>query len=299
MSQRPYRGVFTIPVTPFTDENALDLDGLKAVVEFCIAAGAQGIVAPVNASEFSSLSDGERMQVVETIARAVDGRLPYVASATGVSAEVAVLFARHAADQGADALIAMPPYVKKAYPGDVRRYFESLGAATDLPIFIQNHPIGVPMSPALLGDLARDIPTVLYIKEEIPPFTHSVTADIESCGDAIEGIFGGAAGKHMLDELRRGASGTMPACEVTDVHVAVWKAYEVGDEKKAREIFNRLLPLINFESLHHIYLYKEVLKRRGIIKSANVRVSDTKPLDPYDHAELDIILDDIKHLYAV
>ena len=218
---------------------------------------------------------------------------------TGVSAEVAKGFARHAADHGADALIAMPPYVKKAYPGDVRRYFEILCAETDLPVFIQNHPIGVPMSAALLGELARDIPNILYIKEEIPPVTHSVTADIQACGDAIEGIFGGAAGKHMLDELSRGASGTMPACEVTDVHVAVWKAYESGDSGKARELFNRLLPLINFESLHHLYVYKEVLKRRGIIKNAYVRVSDTKPLDAYDHAELDAIMEDIKDLFTV
>lgn len=299
MSDRPYRGVFTIPVTPFNDDGSLDLEGLKAVVDFCVAAGAHGIVGPVNAGEFSALSDQERMQVVETISRSLDGRLPYVASATGVSTEVAVMFARHALDHGADALIAMPPYVKKAHIDGVRRYYEALCAATGLPVFIQNHPIGLPMSPTLLGELAHNIPNILYIKEEIPPFTHSVSADMAACGDDIEGIFGGAAGKHMLDELNRGASGTMPACEVTDIHVAVWNAYESGDRKKAREIFNQLLPLINFESLHHIYLYKEVLKRRGIIRSAYVRVSDTKPLDAFDHEELDAILAGISSLYTV
>ena len=299
MSQRPYRGVFTIPVTPFGDDGALDIDGLKEGVEFCISAGAQGLVAPVNASEFSALSDAERFQVVETIARVNDGRIPYVAGANGVSTEVAVIFARHAADQGADAIIAMPPYVKKAHAGEVRRYYTHLSEVSDLPIFIQNHPIGVPMSAALLGQLVREIPNVLYIKEEIQPVTHSVTADIEACGDTVEGVFGGAAGRHMLDEFRRGAVGTMPACEVTDVHVAVWHAHESGDARKARELFNRLIPLLNFESLHGVYVYKEVMKRRGIIRSARVRVSDSKPLDAYDHAELDVILDDMKDMFIV
>ena len=72
-----------------------------------------------------------------------------------------------------------------------------------------------------------------------------------------------AAGKYMIAEVRRGAFGTMPACGVTDVPVAVWNAYEAGDEPAAREVFNRLLPLLNFESLWGVNAYKEVLRQRG------------------------------------
>lgn len=299
MSSRPYRGVFTIPVTPFNEDGSLDLDGLKEVVEFCIAAGAHGIVAPVNASEFSALGDSERTQVVECIAAVNNNRLPFVVGTSSVSLEAAVGFARHAADHGAHALIAIPPYVRKPHLGEIRRYYESLATTTDLPFFIQNHPIGVPMSAAFLGELCRDVPNILYIKEEIAPVTHSVTADIETFGDLTEGIFGGQAGKFILEELRRGAAGTMPACEVTDIHVQLWNAYQAEGDTGARKIFNRLVPLLNFESLHSINAYKEVLRRRGIIKSAYVRSSDTKPLDKYDHAELDILLSEIEDLFLV
>ncbi len=301
MSDRPYRGVFTIPVTPFTDTGALDSEGLEAIVEFCIAAGAHGLVTPVNASEFSALSDAERKRVVETVAGVNSGRLPFVAGVSGVSAEVAVEFARHASDQGADAVIAMPPYVRKPYLGEVRRYYEALSDATELPIFVQNYPlpVGVPMPPAFLGQIVREIPTVCYIKEEVPPVTHTVSADLAACGDAVEGVFGGAAGKFMVDEMRRGAAGTMPACDVTDLHAAVWNAYQDGDEGGAREVFNRLLPLLNLESLYGVNAYKAVLRRRGVIGSSYVRASQTRGLDASDFVELDAILSDLKDLFAV
>ena len=296
MLSRPYRGVFTIPVTPFQEDGLLDLDSLKRVVEFCITCGAHGLVAPVNASEFSALSDSERTQVVECIAEVNAGRLPFVVGASGVSKEVAVHFARHGADHGAHALIAIPPYVRKPHLDEIRRYYEAIASAVDLPLFIQNHPIGVPMSSTFLAQLCREVPNILYIKEEIAPVTHSLTADLEACGDHVEGVFGGQAGKFILEELRRGGAGTMPACEVTDIHVQLWDAYQQDGDSKAREIFNRLVPLLNFESLHSVNAYKEVLKRRGIIKSAFVRSSDTCPLDRYDHDELDILLADLNDL---
>ena len=60
-----------------------------------------------------------------------------------------------------------------------------------------------------------------------------------------------------------------------------------------------MVPLLNFESLHSINAYKEVLRRRGIIKSAYVRSSDTLPLDKYDHEELDVLMSEIEDLLLV
>ena len=299
MARRPFRGVFVILATPFSDDGSLDEDGLNNVVEFSIAVGAQGLVSPANASEFSALSDPERLRVIEVIGRAVDGRLPFVAGVSGVSAPVAVWFAKHAETEGADAVMAMPPYISKPPADGVRAYYEAISGATGLPVFIQNYPlpIGVPMSPALLGKLAREIERVRYIKEEVPPVTQSVSADIVACGNSVDGVFGGAAGRFMLDEMRRGAAGTMPACDVPDVHAAVWNAWQAGDVSGAREVFNRLLPLLNFEMLHSVRAYKEVLRRRGVIRSAYVRTAATPPLDAHDHAELDVILSDVGEIW--
>lgn len=299
--ERPHRGIFSIPVTPFLDSGELDIAGLKEVVAFCIAAGAHGLVAPVNASEFSVLSDTERYQVVETVSRVNDGRLPFVAGVSGISTEAALSFVQHAVDQGADAVIAMPPYVLKPHLDRVRTYYEQLAKVTDRPIFVQNYPlpVGVPMSPSFLNQLVREVPHAWYIKEEIVPVTHSVSADIVACGDAVEGVFGGAAGRFLMAELRRGAAGTMPACDVTDVFVTIWNTWEAGDKLGARAVFQRLLPLLNFQSLYGVNAFKAVLKRRGVIRSDFVRVSQMKELDAMDREELNAILDDLSDLFVV
>ncbi len=65
--ERGHRGLFTIPVTPFTDQGALDVESLRRLIAFCVEAGAHGIVAPVNASEFTTLTTEERETVTRTV----------------------------------------------------------------------------------------------------------------------------------------------------------------------------------------------------------------------------------------
>ena len=71
-----------------------------------------------------------------------------------------------------------------------------------------------------------------------------------------------------------------------------------GDEAKARRIFNRLLPLLNLEWLYGAVVYKEVLRRRGILESATVRGPGLFTLDTDDHRELDAILADVGQLFT-
>jgi dihydrodipicolinate synthase/N-acetylneuraminate lyase len=295
-----WRGIFTIPCTPFTETGGLDLDSLRREVDFCVEAGAHGVVAPVNASEFWTLSDDERRSVAEVIVKTVDGRIPTVIGVAGGSAEVAVCFAEHAQSIGADSVIAMPPYVRLAPPTYIFAYYRALSEATNLPIFIQNHdsPAGTRLSPEFVARLVRELEHVEYVKEETIPPGHAMTREIELCGPRLKGVMGGIAGRYLLDEFRRGACGTMPACEMTDVHVQVWNALERGDSRLGRDLFNRLLPILNYESLIP-GVYKAVLKRRGIIKSDYLRSHGPNPLDASDHAELGAILDDMRDLFRL
>jgi 4-hydroxy-tetrahydrodipicolinate synthase len=117
-------------------------------------------------------------------------------------------------------------------------------------------------------------------------------------GPRLKGVMGGMAGRFLLDEFRRGACGTMPACEMTDVHVALWNALEAGDETGARAIYNRLLPLLTIEWLYGAAVYKEVLRRRGVITSTTLRGPGMHALDDFDHRELDAILADLSDLFT-
>lgn len=297
---RQWRGVFTIPCTPFTVTGALDLDSLRHEVEFCVAAGAHGIVAPVNASEFWTLADDERRQVAETIVQTVDRRVPVVVGISATSAPNAVALARHAEQIGADAVIALPPYGRPASSDVIEAYFRALSAAVTIPTFIQNHdaPGGTRMSPEFVARLVRELPHVDYIKEETFPPGHAMTAEIEHSGPKLKGVMGGVAGRYLLDEYRRGACGTMPACEATDIHVQVWDALDGGDERRARDLFYRLLPLLNYEAVVP-GVYKTVLKRRGVIASDYTRSHAGNPVDAYDQRELSAILADLDDLFRL
>lgn len=292
-----WHGIFTIPQTPFTDEGVLDEDGLRKQIDFCVDTGARGIVYPVMVSEFWLLSDDERKRVVDVAVAQVDGRIPMIAGVAGVSTEVAVMFSRHAREAGADGAIALPPYVLKPGLDGLVEYYRQVADAVGNPVFIQNFdpPLGSSLSPELIRKLLLDIPNVKYIKEEMMPCGHSVTALLETCGDELHGVFTGFGGRWFIDELNRGVSGTMPASEFTDVLVRLYERYRSGDVEGAREIHNRLLPLINIESLHGVIFCKEILKRRGLIASTYTRAPGK--LDRHDHAEIDRLLRDVEPLY--
>lgn len=290
----PLRGIFPVLQTPLDEKEELDRASLEAEVAFCITAGAHGLVYPVLGSEFQFLSDRERQQMVAVVLQAAGGRVPVVVGVAGPSAAVAVEHAAHAAQLGASALIALPPYISGGSADEVLGYYQAISQAASLPIFVQNSAPG--LSPAFLVRLLREVENVRYIKEEMSPSAHHISAVVAAVGQESWGIFGGAFGRWMLSELRRGASGFMPAAEVTDVYVQIWDAYQAGDEPAARQIFNRLLPLINLLLLLGLPVCKEVLVRRGVFRTAGMRTPGSLALDADDQRELSLILDDLRPL---
>src|SRR5216683_775992 len=124
-----WRGVFTIPVTPFDQHGDVDEPSLERCVRFCVDAGAHGVVAPVNASEAPLLSDDERKRVAEIVVATVVRQVPVVVGVSGVTTRQSVDLARHARQVGADAVIAMPPYVKKASPSEIIEFYEQVASA--------------------------------------------------------------------------------------------------------------------------------------------------------------------------
>lgn len=294
MKQPFFRGVYVILPTPFDERGALDLEGLRRVVSFSIECGAHGVVGPANASEAPYLSDAERRQVVETTAREAAGRVPYVVGVTASCAQLAVEWTRHAEQCGADMVMAMPPFIQRASDAEIRAYYAAIGAASGLPVCIQNYqgPGGTPMSAAFMSALVRELPTVKYVKEETDFPGPMVTQLRELAGDNLKGVMGGKAGRHLLDEYRRGVCGTMPACEVADLHAKLWNELE-ADSLEARETYRRLLPLLLFETSYGVAVYKEVLLRRGVIRSAHHRQAGGRQLDAGAQAELAAILDDL------
>ncbi|MBI2505062.1 MAG: dihydrodipicolinate synthase family protein [Candidatus Latescibacteria bacterium] len=293
-----WRGIFPIVITPFTETGELDEAGLRRIVRFCLEAGAAGLVGPANASEFATLSDDERRRWLEVVVGETAGQVPVVASITSGHALPAVELGRFAQGLGAAGVMSMPPHVLHPDAAGCHAYYQALDAALQIPICIQNYngPIGTPMSGELLAHLCRELTQVQYLKEETLPEPRQISTTLAAVGDHCRGIFGGQGGIYLLDEFRRGTAGNMPGCHTTDVLVDLWQRLEAGAQQEARGLFNRLLPLFNFERLYGVAVYKEILRRRGIIASAFQRAPGGG-LDECDRQELEEILKDVEPLF--
>ena len=299
MSQKNFRGVFTIPSTPFRETGEVDWQELKQVVDFCVGCGAHGIVWPVNASGFPVLTDEERLEGMEVVVNQTDGRIPVILGVQGVSAQHAAMFSKRARDVRADGVIAMAPYIQELEDDEALvRYFQAIDREIEVPIFIQNHARGSVFSVDMLARLIDTVEHIEYIKEETFPVTHKITGLKEKVGPKLKGVFGGAGGRFLLLEHPRGVAGQMPGCHVTDVVVKLWNALDSGDRTEAKRLFGLMSPLFALETLKGTS-YPEVLRRRQVISSTYSRLNVTKPTeDRYDHEALDDILRDLEPLFT-
>ena len=265
-------GIFQILHTPFSDEGVIDWTSFDRQIEFCVAAGVHGLVLPAMASEFFTLSDAERFEVVEFASRRIAKRVPFVVGVQAITTQLAVSFAQHAVDQGADALMAMPPYLRKASKPDVELYYRQL-AQFERPIIIQNAPapVGTPLAPADLAALVASETEIRYIKEETPPILQRISKILALGGNHCEGVFGGANGLYLIDELQRGACGNMPAGGVVDVQVKIYGLYKSGQITEAEEINFAILPLLTYATMYGVSFHKYVLWRRGVLDSPFAR----------------------------
>jgi 4-hydroxy-tetrahydrodipicolinate synthase len=98
----------------------------------------------------------------------------------------------------------------------------------------------------------------------------------------------------MLSELDRGACGNMPACGAVDVHVRLYNLYREGRRDDADALSQRFLPLLNLGSQYGVGFQKELLWRRGVIRTKVCRDPQAPALDDQDAADLERYWDLIK-----
>jgi 4-hydroxy-tetrahydrodipicolinate synthase len=295
MQTESMRGVFPILVTPFDEHARVDEDSLCSLVEFALAAGVHGLGVALG-SEIFKLSEAERDQVTRTVVRQVHGRVPVVINSGAPGADLAVHYSRAAEENGADALMVIPPAFMPAGPEEVLEYFQAISAAVKIPIFIQD-TAAAPVSAVLAARIAAECERVRYIKVECPPVLPKLAGMVAGAGERLT-VFGGAGGTYFIEEMRRGSQGTMPFPSQPEAFVQVWDLFQRGEEAAAYEVFNRtILPLNRLADAGAGIFYtvhKELLRRRGAIRTAKVR-NPAPPLDDLTRRELDQLIHDLYH----
>src|SRR5215212_3380665 len=284
------KGVFGLLPTPYTEDYEIHTADLRRAADFCCRSGQHGIVWPVMVGEFYFLGEEERISHLDAVLEEVNGRLPVVFGCSGVAVPQVLLFARAAQQAGVDAIIAMAPArTDAAIAIDM---FKRLADAYHGPIILQNAAAYAPLTGEQIARLIEDVPQIQYIKEERPPGPRHIAEVHRLVGDKVKTIFGGAAGKFLPDELRRGADGCMPACEIADLLALVMQRWWAGDEAGARELHRRLLPLIIRETIPFM---RYILKRRGVFSSTVERApAGLDELDAADKREITTLLEAIQ-----
>jgi dihydrodipicolinate synthase/N-acetylneuraminate lyase len=275
-ASKPLRGIFIILATPYTENKAMDYEDLAAEVDFMDRCGVHGMVWPQMASEYTRLTREDRFRGMEVLARAAKGKRPaLVLGVQGPNVDAALDYARHAEELGPDALIAIPPTEVHSLD-DFHEYYRALGRVAKRPFFIQTTggAKGIVPEVSLLLELAKEFPHFGYIKEEYVPVVQRMS-ELAAHRPAVKGVFSGNAGIDLLYEMRLGFDGTMPGAPYADLYAQVWDLYHGGEQQKARELFGKLLLMINVDAqIPGARQY--MMKRRGVFKTTASRQLDVK-----------------------
>jgi dihydrodipicolinate synthase/N-acetylneuraminate lyase len=285
-----YAGVFPIAPTPFDDRGEVDVESQKRVVNYLIEAGVICICILANFAEQFSRSDDERERLTTLILDHVAGRVPIIVTTSHFSSRIAAERSRRAQEAGAAMVMLMPPYhgaTLRADEAGIFEFFRIVADAIDIPIMIQDAPVSGTILPApFLARMAREIPQVSYIKAEMPGAADKLRHLIRLAGDALEGPFDGEESITLIPDLDAGATGTMPSGLLTDVLRRVIDDYHADRRDRAIELYERYLPLINYENKQcGLRATKAVMKEAGIIASEATR-HPVPPLHPATRAGL-------------
>jgi 2-keto-3-deoxy-L-arabinonate dehydratase len=287
---RPYRGVFPVAPTIFTDRGELDLDGQRRCIDFMIDAGSNGICILANFSEQFVLADAERERVMEAVLKHVAKRVPVIVTTTHFSSAVCAARSRRAQDAGAAMVMIMPPYhgaTIRVSENGIFDFFRVVSDAIEIPVMIQDAPVaGTPLPVALLARIARETSNVRYFKVEVPMAAAKLRDLIAAGGGAIEGPWDGEEAITLMADLDAGATGAMTVGGYPDGIRQIIDPFMAGRRDDAVAAYNRWLPLINYENRQcGLHACKALMREGGVIGSEAVR-HPLQPLHPSTRAGL-------------
>lgn len=269
-------GIVPVAPTAFTDGEELDLEGQQRIVDFLVDAEVDGICILANYSEQFSLTDEERHQVLTaTLERAAD-RLPICVTTSHYSTKIAARRCRQAQELGASLVMLMPPFFGASMKVDeqgVVEYFKRVADGLEIPVMIQDAPMSTtPMTVDLMARIAREVPQVQYAKIEVPRTADKLRGLAEIAGQDLPGLFDGEEAVTLIPDFDAGARGTMTSSMIPDVLGTAARAHLRGDRAQAVEIWEDMLPLIQFENRQCGLLATKVLmKEGGILSSERTR----------------------------
>ena len=293
---KAWEGIFVIMQTPFLDSLEVDEASLRKESDFLVKCGAHGVVWPAGAGEHTHLSTEERRRFSKSVVDEVKGRTTVLIGVQGANKFEAMEYAKYAEKIGADGLHALGPTSGFTDRELLTDYFTSIASVSKLPMCIQVTNGG--MTTDLLLQLADKIPTLKILKLENSDVPHDVTRVVKERKRPLVASTGGGA-MYLYDEMERGSGGTMAGAGLADIQAAIWDLFQAGKKRESRDLFLKFLPSAVLERRVTYVIQKEILRRRGIFKTIHMRGTRRFPMDAFDLAELDRIMEALKPHFRV
>jgi len=243
-----YRGVFTAIVTPFTEDESVDEEALRRLIDFNIQGGVNGVVPCGTTGESPTLSHPEHDRVIELTVEHVAGRVPVIAGTGSNCTWEAVRLTRHAEEVGVDGVLLVAPYYNKPTQEGLYRHFRTIAESVAIPCIVYNIKgrTGVNIETATLMRLIDDCANIVGVKEASGDI-EQIRAVIRQSPDGFSVLSGDD--NITLELIRSGGHGVISVASnlVPDRMVALVQAALAGDFQAAEALERELSPLFEVE----------------------------------------------------
>jgi 4-hydroxy-tetrahydrodipicolinate synthase len=273
------KGVCVIAATPFQDDGKVDLNSIDRLVDFYLECGVTGMTILGMMGEASKLSEEESRTVTKRFISRVGGKIPVIVGVSNPGTDLLLRFAIDSMEAGAAGVMVAPISTLRTEE-QTFKYFASVceGLGSSVPVVLQDFPLAtlVHISVDTINRLIDSFPQLVMLKHEDCPGFNKLTSLRRGSLDGRHrriSILVGNGGLYLPQELARGADGAMTGFGYPEMLVDVTRRFASGDATGGEDVFDMYLPLLRYEAQPGIglALRKEILRRRGAIKSSFVR----------------------------
>ena len=291
------KGVYIIAATPFADNGELDLPSAERMVDFYLECGVTGITILGVMGEAPKLSPQESAAFAETCIKRVGARVPVVVGVSAAGNRNLGNFAKKSMDLGAGGVMVAPIAGLKTEE-QIEAYYGAIAKELgDIPVVVQDYPqlTNVHMSVSLINRLFAQFPSFKVLKHEDMPGLRKLSkvraADNDGSRKRRISILVGNSALYLTQEMRRGADGANTGFAYPEMLVECVNLFLAGKPEAAEDLYDLYLPIVRHEQQMGMGLSvrKEVLRRRGVIKSNHVRAPGYT-MDAADYKELDELM---------
>ena len=277
-----YQGMWPVAPTPFHENGEVDYEGMDRVIDCMVDQKVEGICILANYSVQFLISDEEREKLTKLCMKKIDGRVKTIVTVSHFATDIVRPRAELAKSLGADIIMMMPPYHGALLKGNPDQIFEQFNeiSKVGIPIMIQDAPLsGIELSVPLLTKMITEIEHLTCFKIESANAASKIRALIKNCSEKLDAPFDGEESITLYADLEAGISGSMSSALLPEKIAPVIDHFWNNEKDKAEEVYNNILPLINFENRQCGFrATKTVMKEGGVIKSDFCR-DPIKPLD--------------------